>query len=131
MEEHELTRMLLYMLPLFWPRSTLTLMIQESDACRLYMGREVIDTERLWWEARRGFGRAPPPNTATEHTSVRQSEEEPEGEERESGEDTAEEQGDDEEDEDEEEEENASDTLLHELWKDCRENETVTRDECF
>lgn len=97
------------------------------------MGREVIDTERLWWEARRGFGRAPPANMAAEHTSVRQSEEEPEGEERESGVDTAEGQGDDEEDEDdeEEEEEKASDTLLQELWKDCREKETVTRDEGF
>lgn len=49
-EEVPLTRMLLYMLPLFWPlRSTLTLMMQESDACWLYMGREVMDTERLWW----------------------------------------------------------------------------------
>lgn len=47
--------MLLYMLPLSRPsRSTLTLMMQESDACWLYMGREVMDTERLWWWEGRG-----------------------------------------------------------------------------
>lgn len=61
-EEVPLTRMLLYMLPLSWPsRSTLTLMMQESEACWLYMGREVMDTERLWWwEVRGRFGPAPP-----------------------------------------------------------------------
>lgn len=66
-EEVPLTRMLLYMLPLFWPlRSTLTLMMQESDACWLYMGSEVMDTERLWrWEVRGGFGPALPVVTET------------------------------------------------------------------
>lgn len=105
--------MLLYMLPLLWPRSTLTLTIQESATWRLYTGREVMDTERLWWEAREGFGRAPPQGAAGEQRSVRQSEEEPEGV-AESGEEAAEEHGEDEEEEDEEEEK-ASDTLLQEL----------------
>lgn len=72
-----------------------------------------MDTERLWWEARVGFGRAPPQDVADELRSVRQSEEELEGV-GESGEEAAEEQGDDEEEEDEEEEK-ASDTLLQEL----------------
>lgn len=65
-----------------------------------------MDTERLWWEAGAGFGRAPPQDVAGEQRSVRQSEPEGVGE---SGEEAAEEQGED------EEEEKASDTLLQEL----------------
>lgn len=43
--------------------------MQESDACWLYIGREVMDTERLWWwwwwwrEVRGDCGRAPPAAT--------------------------------------------------------------------
>lgn len=66
-----------------------------------------MDTERLWWEASAGFGRAPPQDVAGEQKSVRQSEEEPEGV-GQSGEEAAEEQGED-------EDEKASDTLLQEL----------------
>lgn len=87
-----------------------------------------MDTERLWWEARVGFGRAPPQDVAGELGSVRRSGEALEG----VGESGNEEPGVDEEEEDEEEE-NTSDTLLQELWKDCREGETKTRkniDEC-
>lgn len=103
------------MLPLFWPRSTFTLTMQESATWRLYTGREVMDTERLWWEASAGFGRAPPQDAAGQQRSVWQSEEEEELEGvGQSGEEAAEEQGEDEEEEDEEEEK-ASDTLLQEL----------------
>ena len=79
--------MLLYMLPLLCPRSTLTLTMHESATCRLYSGSEVMDTERLCWEARGGFGRV-----AEEQRSARQSEEEEEELEgvRESGEETEE-----------------------------------------
>lgn len=72
-----------------------------------------MDTERLWWQDREGFGRAPLQDMDSEQRSVWQSEEELEGE-GESGEEAAEEQGEDEAEEDEEEEK-ASDTLLHEL----------------
>lgn len=44
-----------------------------------------------------------------------------------SGEEAADEQGE-EEDEEDEDEEKASETLLHELWKDCREEEREIRD---
>lgn len=57
--------------------------MQESDACWLYIGREVMDTECLcwwwwWWlEVRGDFGPAPPPATeAAELTSDWESEEE-------------------------------------------------------
>lgn len=113
----KLTRMLLYMLPLLWARSTLTLTMQESSTWRLYTGSEVMDTERLWWEA---FGRAPLHDEDGEHMSAWQSEDETEGV-GESGDEAAEEQGEDEEEEDKEEK--ASDTLLHELWKDCGEDD--------
>lgn len=56
-----------------------------------------MDTERLWWEARVGLGRAPPQDAAGEQRSVRRSEEELEGI-GESREEVAEEQGEDEED---------------------------------
>lgn len=74
--------------------------MQESATCRLYTGREVMDTERLWWEARVGLGRAPPQDAAGEQRSVRRSEEEEEELEGigESREEVAEEQGEDEED---------------------------------
>lgn len=45
--------------------------MQESDACWLYIGREVMDTERLWWwwwEVRGDCGRAP--LAATEATDL-------------------------------------------------------------
>lgn len=97
--------MLLYMLPLLWSRSTLTLTMHESATCRLYTGSAVMDAERLWWEVTVGFGRAPPQDESAELRSNRQSEEELEGVE---------------ESEEEEEEEEASDTLVQELWKDWR-----------
>lgn len=101
------------MLPLLWPRSTLTRTIHESATWRLYSGREVMDTERLWLEDRAGFCRAPPLDAGGAQRSVRQSEQEPEGV-GESGEEFAEERGEDEE-EDDDVEEKASDTLLQEL----------------
>ncbi|TNN41313.1 hypothetical protein EYF80_048516 [Liparis tanakae] len=104
-----------------WPRSTLTRTMQESATCRLYKGSEVMDTERLWWEAGVGFGEAAPQDVAGEQRSARQEEEAAAEEELkgESGEEAAEERGEEEEDEDEEEEK-ASDTLLQELWKHWR-----------
>ena len=117
--------MLLYMLPLLWPRSTLTRTIHESATWRLYSGREVMDTERLWLEDRAGFCRAPPLDAGGAQRSVRQSEQEPEGV-GESGEEFAEERGEDEE-EDDDVEEKASDTLLQELWNDCREDDTKNK----
>lgn len=90
------------MLPLLW--STLTLTMHESATWRLYAGRAVMDTERLWCEVEAaGFGRAPPQGVAAEQRSSRQSEDELEG----VGES-----------EEEEAEENDSDTLEQELWKD-------------
>lgn len=51
-------------------------MMQESDACWLYMGREVMDTERLWcWEVRGRFASAlPVVNEAAEPVSAWESE---------------------------------------------------------
>lgn len=81
-----------------------------------------MDTERLCWEARVGFGRAPPQDVAGEQRMSWELEEELEGEE-ESGEEAVEEpqEEDDEEEKEEEEDERASDTLLQELDRDCGE----------
>lgn len=80
-----------------------------------------MDTDLLWWEAKVGFGQAPSHDEAGEQRSVWQSDEELEGE-GESAEEAVEEQGEDEEEENKEEEK-ASDRLLHELWKDWRDDE--------
>lgn len=69
-----------------------------------------MDTERLWLEARGGFGHAPPQDDTR---LVPLLEDEMEAA-RESGEKAAEAQGEDE-DEQDEEEEKASDTLVYEL----------------
>lgn len=103
----KLTRMLLYMLPLLSPRSTLTRMMQESQTCRLYMGRDVMEMERLWWGDGWALGRAAAVAGFVPQRSALQSGEEPDGDSRQ---EAAEGKGKD--DEEEEEEEKASDTLL-------------------
>lgn len=101
--------------------STLTLTIQESATWRLYTGREVMDTERLWWDARVGFERTLPHEAAGMLWSIWQSEEAKEGV-GDSEDDSAEE---DEKEEEDGEGWKASDTLLQELWNDWREGEQV------
>lgn len=114
--------------------------MQESDACWLYMGSEVMDTERLWrWEVRGGFGPALPVVTETaELISDWESEEELDlegvsGEEpvmvehvEDEGGEVVVEDREEAEVEQEEEQERVS-IMLHELWKDCRENGTTMR----
>lgn len=110
--------------------------MQESDACWLYIGREVMDTERLWWwwwEVRGDCGRALLAATeAAELTPDWESEEALHWD-RVSGEEPAvaslveDEEGEvvveeKEEEEMEQVEEEMVLCRLQELWKDYREN---------
>lgn len=99
--------------------------MHESHACWLYLGSEVMDTERLWWwEVSGGLG----PAEAAGLVSDRESEEDTEGasggEEPAVVEQVEDEEGrvvvEDREAELEEAEQDSS--VLQELWKDCREN---------